>query len=61
MQIDETATAVKVALVVNTLLLGLVGWNMGRAGGLRGARLLASSCITALFGVVMIVLKTTLH
>lgn len=57
----ETATAVRVALVVNTLLLGTVGWNMGRAGGLRGGRLLASSCITALFGVVMIVLKSTLH
>ncbi|MGE0819701.1 MAG: hypothetical protein AB7O74_13670 [Candidatus Nanopelagicales bacterium] len=57
----ETAVAVKVALIVNTLLLGAVGWNMGRAGGLRGARLVASSVMTALLGVVMIVLKTTLH
>jgi hypothetical protein len=57
----ETAPAVKVALLVNTVLLAAVGWNMGRAGGLRGGRLLASSCVTALFGVVMVVLKTALH
>lgn len=57
----ETDTAIKVALMVNTLLLGAVGWNMGRAGGLRGARLVASSFVTALLGVVMVVLKTTLH
>jgi hypothetical protein len=57
----ETATAIKVALAVNTVLLGAVGWNMGRAGGLRGVRLLASTAATGLLGVVMIVLKTTLH
>ena len=57
----ETDVAIRVALMVNTLLLGAVGWNMGRAGGLRGARLVASSFVTALLGVVMIVLKTTLH
>jgi len=57
----DTDLAVKIALGVNTLLLGGVGWNMGRAGGLRGARLVASSLMTALLGVVMIVLKTTLH
>jgi hypothetical protein len=34
---------------------------MGRAGGLRGVRLLASTAATGLLGVVMIVLKTTLH
>lgn len=57
----ETAVAVNVALVVNAVLLGLVGWNMGRAGGLRGRRLVASCAMTALLGVVMIVLKSTLH
>jgi hypothetical protein len=57
----ETDVAIKIALMVNTLLLGAVGWNMGRAGGLRGARLVASSFVTALLGVVMVILKTTLH
>ena len=56
-----TRTAVNVALAVNALLLVLVGWRMGRAGGLRGARLLASATATGLLGVAMIALKTALH
>jgi hypothetical protein len=57
----ETATAVRVALTINAVLLGLVGANMGRAGGLRGAALVASTFATGALGVVMIALKTSLH
>lgn len=56
-----THTAVNVALAVNALLLVLVGWRMGRAGGLEGARLVASAAVTGLLGVAMIALKTALH
>jgi hypothetical protein len=34
---------------------------MGRAGGLRGAALVASTFATGALGVVMIALKTSLH
>ena len=57
----ETAAAVRVALAVNTVLLGVVGANMGRAGGLRGGALVASTLATGALGLLMIVLKTSLH
>lgn len=57
----ETETAVRVALAINAVLLGLVGANMGRAGGLRGIALVGSTLATGALGVLMIVLKTSLH
>jgi hypothetical protein len=56
-----TRTAVNVALAINALLLVMVGWRMGRAGGLRGVRLVVSGTTAGLLGVAMIVLKTALH
>ncbi len=56
-----TAVGVDVALAVNVVLLVGVGWRMGRAGGLRGTRLVLASLLTGLFGVVMVVLKHSLH
>ncbi|WP_146807299.1 hypothetical protein [Cellulomonas persica] len=57
----QTKVGVDVALVVNVVLLVVVGWRMGRAGGLRGVRLVLSALVTGLLGVVMIVLKHALH
>lgn len=57
----ETATAVNVALAATVVLLVVVGYQMGRSGGLRGLRLLGASVLVGLLGVAMIVLKTPLH
>ena len=57
----ETETAVNIALVATVVLLVLVGYQMGRAGGLRGARLVGASVLVGLLGVAMITLKTLLH
>ena len=57
----ETKVALDVTLGVNSVLLFVVGWRMGRAGGLTGARLVLSATVAGLLGVTMIVLKTLLH
>lgn len=57
----ETGTAVNIALAATVVLLVVVGYQMGRSGGLRGLRLLGASVLVGLLGVAMIVLKTPLH
>ncbi|CAM3608085.1 hypothetical protein [Isoptericola cucumis] len=57
----DPSVAVDVALVVNVLLLVGVGWRMSTASGLTGIRRLASTALSGLLGVVMIVLKLSLH
>lgn len=55
------ALAVTVALGLNTALLFVVGWNMGRAGGLSRPRALGAAVVTGMLGVAMILLKAGLH
>lgn len=57
----STSVGVDVALAVNAVLLLVVGWRMGRAGGLRGPRLAGSALLTGLLGAVMVALKHALH
>jgi hypothetical protein len=57
----ETAVALDLTLVVNTVLLFLVGWQMGKAGGLTGGRLLISAGATGALGVALIGLKVLMH
>jgi hypothetical protein len=54
-------TTVIAALVCSTLLLCVAGWEMGRHGRLTRAERLVSAAVAGAFGVVMIVLKVTLH
>lgn len=56
-----TALAVNIALAVNTALLFAVGWNMARAGGLRGGGAFGAALVTGLLGVATILLKSGLH
>jgi hypothetical protein len=53
--------AVLGALVCSTLLLCLAGWEVGRRGQLGRFERLGSAAVAGAFGVIMIVLKTTLH
>ena len=53
--------AVRIALLTIAVLLFVVGWSMGTAGGLRGWRRVVVACITGSLGLVMILLKTLLH
>ncbi|MBT0993534.1 hypothetical protein KIN34_04445 [Cellulomonas sp. DKR-3] len=57
----EPGTAIDVALAVNVVLLGVVGWRMGVRSGMRGLRLVLSTALCCLLGVAMIVLKLSLH
>jgi hypothetical protein len=57
----ETAAALDLTLAVNAVLLFIVGWQMGRAGALRGVRLLLSVATTGLLGLALIALKTLMH
>ena len=57
----ETSVALDVTLVVNSVLLFIVGWQMGTAGGLKGVRLLLSAGATGLLGLALIALKTLMH
>jgi hypothetical protein len=57
----ETAVALDMTLAVNTVLLFLVGWQMGKAGGMTGARLALSVGASGLLGVALIMLKTLMH
>jgi hypothetical protein len=54
-------TTVIAALVCSALLLGVAGWEMGRHGALTPAERLVSATVAGAFGVVMILLKVTLH
>jgi len=53
--------AVNVSLGVATVLLIGAGWSASRASGLRGWRLVASTAVSAVFGLVMVGLKNLLH
>jgi hypothetical protein len=57
----ETSVALDLTLVVNTVLLFVVGWQMGKAGGLAGARLALSAGASGLLGVALVTLKTLMH
>ena len=57
----ETAVALNVTLAVNTVLLFVVGWQMGTAGGLMGVRLALSAGVTGFLGLALIALKALMH
>jgi hypothetical protein len=57
----ETPRALDLALGFNTALLAFVGWQMGRAGGLSGARLALSVGAAGFLGAALITLKTLTH
>ncbi len=57
----EVVTIVLLGLIASTVLLFLAGWNASYRSGLRGARLVLSSLVAGLFGLVMIALKLVLH
>ena len=48
-------------LAVNAFLLFIVGWQMGRAGGLTGIRQALSAAATGLLGLALIALKALMH
>lgn len=53
--------AVNVSLAVASMLLVGAGWTASRASGLRGWRLVMSTAVCGLFGLVMVALKNLLH
>ena len=57
----SVAVAVNLALAVATGLLVVVGYLASKASGITGRRLVASTTVTAVFGLVMIALKNLLH
>ena len=57
----ETAVALNLTLAVNTVLLFVVGWQMGSAGGLTGVRLGLSAGVTGFLGLALIALKSLMH
>jgi hypothetical protein len=57
----ETAVALDVTLAINGVLLFLVGWQMGKAGGMRGLRLVLSAVAAGLLGLSLIALKALMH
>ena len=57
----STALAEDIALYANTVLLVVAGFRMSRDAGLTGARLIASTLISGLLGLSMIVLKIVLN
>ena len=57
----ETSTALDLTLAVNTILLFIVGWQMGTGGGLAGVRLVLAAGATGLLGVALIALKSMMH
>ena len=57
----ETSVALDLTLAVNAVLLFVVGWQMGRAGGLAGAQLALSVAATGSLGLLLITLKTLMH
>ena len=57
----ETEVALNLTLAVNAMLLFIVGWRMGREGGLTGVRQALSAGATGLLGLALIALKTLMH
>ena len=57
----DTAVALNLTLAVNGVLLFLVGWQMGKAGGMTGVRLVLSSGAAGLLGLSLIALKALMH
>jgi hypothetical protein len=57
----ETPRALQVALGLNVVLLLGIGYQMGKAGGLRGISLMLAAALTGFLGLAMILLKSTLH
>jgi hypothetical protein len=53
--------AVLSAMICSTLLLCVAGWEIGRHGQLTLAERLVSTAVAGVFGVALILLKTTLH
>ena len=57
----DTKVALDITLAVNAVMLFLLGWQMGRASGLTGGRLVLAAAVAGLLGVTMIGLKTLMH
>ncbi|QDP98247.1 hypothetical protein FOE78_22155 [Microlunatus elymi] len=57
----STSVAVDLALWTTVGLLGLLGWFVGRASRATGWRLAAEVVGAALFGMILVVLKSVLH
>ncbi len=57
----DVATAVLIALIATTVLLGIHGATAGWRSGVRGYRLVITVAISLGFGLVMIGLKLSLH
>lgn len=57
----ETDLAIDLALGLNALLLFVVGWRMGRAGGLSGYQLVQSAGTAGLLGIALVGLKIGMH
>ena len=57
----ETSVALNLTLAVNVVLLFVVGWQMGKAGGLSGVRLILSAGAAGLLGIALITLKALMH
>jgi len=53
----SVSTSVYIALGVVVVLLSVAGWTVSRECGIRGIRLVGSTTLTALLGVVMVALK----
>jgi hypothetical protein len=51
------SVAADIALAAAIVLLVGHAWSAARAAGLRGHRLIAATCVAAVFGLVMVVLK----
>jgi hypothetical protein len=57
----ETSVALDLTLAVNTVLLFIIGWQMGEEGRLEGSRRVLSAVVTGCLGMVLIALKALLH
>ena len=57
----ETAVALDITLAVNAVLLLIVGWQMGSAGGLTGFRQAIAAASAGLLGLALIALKALMH
>ncbi len=57
----EYTTAVFVALGMNTALLALAGWTVGRNGRMSTPERLMSAAVAALFGLLTIAFKALVH
>ena len=57
----DLQAAVIWALSCSTVLLSWAGWRVGRGGRLTRAERLVSTAVAGVFGLGMVVLKTSLH